>query len=105
MGPRRTYRCCGYQQITSLSSSTALTIPTVAPDGTSCKPNAVLLQVTAQNVRYRDDGVAPTSTVGMVLYTAQPPTYYDGDLSRLRFIESSASAVLNVTYYEDVNAT
>lgn len=105
MGPRRTYRCCGYQQITGLGTAQTLTVPTVAPDGTSCKPNAVLLQVTAQNVRYRDDGVAPTSTVGMVLYTAQHPTYYDGDLSRLRFIESSASAVLNVTYYEDVNAT
>jgi hypothetical protein len=105
MGPRRTYRACGYQQITSLASAASLTIPTVAPDGGTCKPNAILIGSTAQNVRWRDDGTAPTATVGNLLISAQQPFYYDGDLSRIRFIEAAASAVLNVAYYEDVNAT
>lgn len=105
MGPRRTYRCCGYQQITSLGTAQALTIPTVAPDGTSCKPNAALIQCTAQAVRWLDDGTAPTASVGMLMPSSQQPFYYDGDLARFRVIEVSASAVVNVLYYEDVNAT
>ncbi len=105
MGPRRTYRACGYQQITSLNSAQALTIPERAPDGSSCKPNAILIGCTAQNVRWRDDGTNPTATVGNLLVAAQQPFYYDGDLSRIRFIEATASAVLNVAYYEDTNAT
>ena len=105
MGPRRTYRVCGYQQISSLGSAQSLTIPTTAPDGTSCKPNAVLLQAGAQIVRFRPDGVNPTSGIGMTLPTGVLPFYYDGDLAQLRFIEATASAVLNIIYVEDVNAT
>jgi hypothetical protein len=52
MGPRRTFRVCGFQQITSLGSSTALTIPTKDAQGNTCKPNAVLLQPETQNVRW-----------------------------------------------------
>ena len=106
MGPRRTYRVCGFQQITSLAASVGLTIPTKTPDGDTCKPNAVLLQSETQNVRWRDDGTAPTATIGMLLpTTAAQPFYYDGDLNRIRFIQTTASATLNVYYVEDVNAT
>ena len=80
----------GYQQITALSSSTALTIPNLA--------KAALIQVEDQNVRYRDDGVAPTSSVGMQLL-ADAAIWYTGKLSALRFIEETASAKLNVSYY------
>lgn len=106
MGPRRTYEVCGYQQITSLAASVGLTIPTVDAQGNTHKPNAVLLYPEAQNVRWRADGTAPTATVGMLLpSTATQPFYYDGDLNAIRFIESAASAKLNVVYVEDVNAT
>ena len=106
MGPRRTYRVCGYQQITSLAASVGLTIPAVDAQGNTSKPNAVLLYPEAQNVRWRADGTAPTATVGMLLpSTATQPFYYDGDLNAIRFIESAASAKLNVVYVEDVNAT
>jgi len=104
MGPRRTFRVCGFQQITSLGSSTALTIPTKDAQGNTCKPNAVLLQPETQNVRWRDDGTAPTATIGMLLpTTATQPFYYDGDLNQIRFIQTTASASLNVYYVEDVN--
>lgn len=105
MGPKRTYRCCGYQQITSLSSSTGLTIPLRGPDGSTCKPNAVLLQPQTQTVRFRDDGTAPSASVGMLLPTGTVPFYYDGDLNAIRFIETAASAALNVLYYEDTSVT
>ncbi len=90
MGLKSTTVCLGYQQITSLSSSTGLTVPSgatlavVIPEG--------------QNVRWRDDGTAPTSTVGMPLILGTTLSY-DGDLSRIRFIQQTASATLNVSYY------
>lgn len=105
MGPSKTYRACGYQQITSLATSQALTLPARAPDGTTCKPNAVLIGCTGQNVRWRDDGTAPTATVGNLLVASQQPFYYDGNLAALRFIETAASGVLNIAYYEDVAQT
>ena len=98
MGPRRTSKACGFQQLATLTASIGLTVPTTA-DGT--KANACIIVATGQNVRWRDDGTAPTATVGMLLKTTDAPFYYDGDLSAIRFIESAASGVLNVCYYYD----
>lgn len=104
MGPSKTYRVVGYEQVTGLSSAKGLTVPAVDPNGNSGKPNAVLLQSEAQNIRWRADGTNPTASVGMrLLSTALEPWYYDGDLQKIRFIESAASAILNVTYVEDVS--
>lgn len=104
MGPRQTYRICGFQQIASPAASTALTIPTTF-QGREVRPNAVLLQADTQAVRWRPDGVAPTATVGHILPNSltigAPPLYYDGDLTGLRFIQVTAGALLNVTYLED----
>ncbi len=101
MGPRQTYRVCGFQQIGTLSSAVGLTIPTRDANGNTCKPNAVLLNPTTQAVRFRDDGTNPTSAIGIRIPADGVPFYYDGDLTRIRFIETTASAVLNVAYYED----
>jgi hypothetical protein len=98
MGPRRTSKACGFQQLATLTASIGLTVPTT-PDGT--KANACIIVATGQNVRWRDDGTAPTATVGMLLKTTDAPFYYDGDLLAIRFIESAASGVLNVCYYYD----
>lgn len=104
MGPAKTYKIVGYQQITGLAAAAGLTIPTVDPNGNTAKPNAVLLQSEAQNIRWRADGTNPTATVGMrLLSTSLEPYYFDGDLKRIRFIESAASAILNVTYLEDTS--
>lgn len=86
-------RPLGYQQLTSLSGSTALTVPATAQTAViECD------SVAAKAVRWRDDGVAPTATVGMELLPGASFTYV-GTLSNLRFIEVSASAKLNVSYY------
>lgn len=90
MGLKSTTVCLGYQQITSLSSSTGLTVPSgatlavVIPEG--------------QNVRWRDDGVAPTSTVGMPLILGTTLSY-DGDLTKIRFIQQLSGSTLNISYY------
>lgn len=90
--------CIGYQQITSLSASSALTVPTVDANGLSCKPTLAIIIPQTQAVRWRDDRVAPTASVGMPL-AAGVTLQYDGDLTQIRFIEQVAGAVLNVTYY------
>jgi hypothetical protein len=51
-----------------------------------------------QNVRWRDDGTAPTASVGMPIFVGASLSY-DGDLNRIRFIEQTASATLNISYY------
>lgn len=90
--------CMGYQQITSLSAAASLTVPSTTPLGASGKPRIALLQCESQSVRWRDDGT-PTASVGMILNVGDQPYPYDGDLTKIKFIETAASAKLNVSYY------
>jgi len=95
---------CGYQQITSLSGSTGLTVPTAgtgsgATTGASNqKPSRCIITPETQAIRWRDDGVAPSSTVGYPLAVGSE-LKYDGDLNAIRFIEQVASAKINVVYF------
>jgi hypothetical protein len=73
----------GYQQITDVSASVGLTVPTGSV--------LALVQAQDQAVRWRDDGTDPTGTVGMVL-SAGETLVYNGDLSAIEFIETAASA-------------
>lgn len=88
----------GYQQITSLSSAATLTVPAVDNHGLVHKPTQALIRCETQAVRWRDDGTAPTASVGMPLAVGDS-LFYDGDLTRIQFIEQTASAKLNVAYY------
>jgi len=80
----------GYQQITSLSSASSLTVPTYS--------TAAIVCVETANVRWRDDGTAPTTTVGMPVAAGQCFAY-TGSLSAIQFIAQSGSPVVNVAYY------
>jgi hypothetical protein len=86
----------GYQQITSLSTAKTLTVPATA--------NFAMITVSGQSVRYRDDGTAPDATHGVVLPVGNPALQYSGNLSALQFIETTASATLDVLYYKAPNA-
>ena len=88
----------GYQQITSLSASTALTVPARTQLGLAATPAIAIITPETQAVRWRDDGVAPTASVGMPL-AAGVTLQYDGDITKIRFIEQTAGAKLNITYY------
>lgn len=88
----------GYQQITNLNTATKLTVPARDLSGLVGSPRIAIITPEAQAVRWRDDGVAPTATVGMPL-AAGVTLQYDGDLSQIQFIEQTGGAKLNITYY------
>jgi len=81
----------GYQQLTSLAAAAGLTVP--------ARSRRAIIQAEAQAVRWRDDGTNPTDSIGMRL-NADEELEYDGDLAAIKFIETTASAKLNVTYYQ-----
>jgi len=98
MGLKSTTFCMGYTQQT-VDTSTALTVPTVDPTtGSKMQPTLALIVCEAQAVRWRDDGAAPSSTVGMPLAVGVPLPY-DGDLTKIRFISQTAGGIINVSYY------
>jgi len=80
----------GFEKITGLSSAKSLTVPSGS--------RLALVQCETQDVRWRDDGTAPTAAVGFLLETSVN-FWYSGDLSALQLIETNASAVVNVCYY------
>lgn len=90
--------CLGYQQISTLTAATGLTIPVTSPSGLSVRPSIAIITPETQGVRWRDDGVDPTAAIGMPL-AAGATLQYDGDLTKIKFIEQVASAKINITYY------
>ena len=80
----------GYEQLTSLATAATLTVPTDA--------RIALIRAEDQNVRWRDDGTAPTASVGMQL-AVDEDILYTGNLSAIQFIEETTSAKVNVSYY------
>lgn len=89
-------RSLGYEQITSLSS--AVNVGSVISGGIPEGTCYAIIRAETQNVRWRDDGTSPTASVGMPLNVGESMNY-TGQFSRLKFIEVTASAKLNITYY------
>lgn len=86
----------GYCQLTSLSASTLLSACSGGiPDGATIA-NVI---VESQAVRYRDDGTAPSATVGMPLAVGTDKVFVLNNLGTLRFIEQTSGAKLNVSFY------
>lgn len=84
------YTPLGFQQIALTSTAGGLTPPTGA--------RLAVIDAEIQNVRYRDDGVNPTATVGMRIL-ADTELRYSGNLTAIKFVVELAGAVINVSYY------
>ena len=82
----------GYEQIADPAASTALTVPA----GSTC----ALIQAQDADVRWRDDGTAPTASVGEKL-CAESDIWIEGAarLAAFRVIRTVAGADVNVSYY------
>lgn len=88
----------GYQQITSLSAATNLTVPQTDLNGLSAKPTIAIIVAGGNPVRWRDDDIAPTASIGMPLLDGVA-FQYDGDLTKIQFIETAPGTTLNISYY------
>lgn len=99
MGLKNTTYCYGYQQVAAGGTVAAfgLTIPS-APGNSPTAPTYAIIQAEAQALRWRDDGVDPTTTVGMTI-PAGGELRYDGDLKKIRLINATAGAIANISYY------
>lgn len=60
---------------------------------------AALIEAETQSIRWRDDGTAPTATVGHVIAAGSSMFYEFGPLSNVQIIETAASAKANITFY------
>ena len=91
MGPLRAVPL-GFQQISVGSSAGGLTVPAGA--------DFAIMRASTADVSWRDDGIAPTASVGFpLLHTDVDPFEYHGDLGAFEAIAVSGSPVLNVSYY------
>lgn len=64
---------------------------------------SVDLEAEGAAIRYRDDGVNPTATVGQLLPVpagGAPPLTYFGNMSKLRFIQTAPTATLDAIFYK-----
>ena len=87
-----TGRALGYQQIlaATLASATNLTPPVGA--------KMAYIVSEASSVRWRDDGTAPTTTIGM-LTASGGDLVYSSNLQAIQFIAATGSPILDVSYY------
>lgn len=76
--------------VASLSASTALSPPAGA--------TSVLIQATTAAIRFRDDGVVPSATVGFPL-AVSTPIVYAGNVRNLRLFAQTGSPVVDLLYY------
>lgn len=82
------------------SSSASLTSGGIPPNATMA-----ILNPETNDIRWRDDGGAPTASIGMILpgatgnNTLEGVYLYTGTLSALQFIASSGSPLLNIAFY------
>lgn len=88
------YVALGYKQIAVAATAAGLTVPAGA--------TLAMIKAETADVRWRDDGTAPTAAVGFPLGASDPVLAYSGSLSAIQFIAQSGSPVLNVAFYRSV---
>ena len=85
-----TQRPLGYEQLTGIVAATSLA--SIPADSVYA-----LIQAEGGNIRFRDDGVDPTASVGMLLVDGA--VYETTHYKNFKAIEVSGTPVVNVNYY------
>lgn len=84
----------GFTRVVSIDTVAA---GITSPPAGVCK---AVIQAEGQTVRYRDDGVDPTASVGWgILVAAGGQITYIGDLSKLKFLAATAGGWVNISMY------
>jgi hypothetical protein len=84
----------GFQQLdaTDLETAQLLTPPAGA--------NLAQITLEAGDVRWRDDGVAPTADIGVLFLATNNSMTYSAALNQIQFIAAANSPILNISYYQ-----
>lgn len=85
----------GYCQLTSVSSSTLVSS---CSSGIPQSAGWAVICVDTAAIRWRDDGTAPTASVGMPVASGQC-FYYSGAFSALSVIAQTGTPVVNISFY------
>lgn len=94
--PALAYTPLGCVQLSSLGSATLLSSVTGGiPNGTTF----VFLTVEGEAVRMRDDGVAPTASIGLLLPIGGPWPYSSLTMANLQFIQTASSSIVDACFY------
>lgn len=96
-----------FETLTVSSTSKALTATVYNPAGGTAADMATIV-VETDSVRHREDGLAPTASVGqLVLASATAPANLTvcglGSMQAVRFIRVTTDASLSVSYYRQTN--
>lgn len=88
----------GYCQLTATGTAAQLS---TCSGGIPTRSVWAVICVETANIRWRDDGVAPTASVGMLLGATGPAACmdYSGTFNTFQFISTTGSPVLNVSFY------
>lgn len=85
----------GYYQV---SVSTAVTLASLSGGSLPAGARIVwILPEAGSNVRWRDDGTAPTASVGMPI-VSQQAWPYEGSLAALQLVSQSGTATVNLWF-------
>lgn len=87
-------------QTTSAQAFASVTVTATTTFVVPVGSNLALLVAESGAVRWRDDGVAPTPTTGMLIEPTQPPFEYSGDLNAIQFIAVSGTAAVDAALYQ-----
>ena len=94
-----------YATLTVSSASAGVGLADASPTLTAeATVKRAVITVEDDQVRYREDGTAPSSSEGHLLNVGDTLQYLDGDytsvLGNLLFIRVTADAKLKITYYD-----
>lgn len=85
--------------VATTSSGNALTTSGIPVDATGRSANMVVLTVETANIRWRDDGAAPTTAIGMLIVAASAPLTYVGAIANFQLVAVTGSPVVDAAYY------
>src|SRR6267142_329501 len=85
----------GYCQLTSIAASTLVS---TCAGGIPARTGWAIICVETAAIRWRDDGTAPTTSVGMPIAVGGCFNY-SGTFATLRVIAQTGSPVVNISFY------
>lgn len=97
MSLKNTSGCIGHVYVVGLPTAVSL-LSLVPADMGKGPPTLALIQAEGQSIRWRADGVSPTSSIGMLIPVNGQLTY-DGDFASMNMVQSAASATVNIEFY------